>query len=176
MVVGNKLSVGQIGTGVVLNMSSTGIAFNTRDEVECGSFVNVWIAWLSDPSDCVTTLQAYGRIVRNSQAVTAIQVWRYEYSRQEWNRPPLNDCLGSVTNDLDGRCAEFLGRYSNKKNVTAQMLVNCEIILSHNRATLVPSCSVTIISTIQTDYLNIVDWFHGRLGVTRFTLTSIFRR
>src|SRR5690349_5297803 len=82
MVVGNKLSVGQIGTGFVLNMSSTGIAFHTRDEVECGSFVNVWIPWFSDPSDCVTTLQAYGRVVRNSQEVTAIHVWRYEFSKE----------------------------------------------------------------------------------------------
>ena len=79
--------VGQLGTGLVLNMSSTGIAFYTSARVQCGCYVNVWMPWLSD-----INLKAYGRIVRNSQEVTVVRVLRYEFYRQVSNRPPLNIC------------------------------------------------------------------------------------
>ena len=88
MVVG-KGNVGQLGTGVVLDMSSTGIAFRTCDQIECGRFVNISIPWLSDSTDSITTLNAYGRVVRSSAGVTAIQVLRYEFSRQESTCSPL---------------------------------------------------------------------------------------
>ena len=81
--------VGQLGIGVLLDISSTGIAFRTSDEVECGRFVNVSIPWLSGFTDGITALKAYGRVVRNNQEVTAIQVLRYEFSRQESTCSPL---------------------------------------------------------------------------------------
>src|SRR5690348_3634968 len=64
--------VGQLGIGVLLDISSTGIAFRTSDEVECGRFVNISIPWLSG-TDSITTLKAYGRVVRHSEQTTAIQ-------------------------------------------------------------------------------------------------------
>jgi hypothetical protein len=87
MVVG-KGYIGQLATGVVLDMSSTGIAFRTCDPIECGRFVNLSIPWRSGCTDSITTLKAYGRVVRNSE-VTAIQVLRYEFSRQATNCLPI---------------------------------------------------------------------------------------
>ena len=95
MVVGK----GDLGrTGVVLDISSTGIAFRTCDEIECGRFVNISIPWLSGSTESITTLKAYGSVVRASEGVTAIQVLRYEFSRQESNRLLLGLCS---TIDLD---------------------------------------------------------------------------
>src|SRR5438309_5860294 len=78
--------VRQQGTGVVLDISSTGIAFRSYDGIECGRFVNISIPWLAGCADSIIALKAYGRGVRKSEEVTAIQVLRYEFSRQESNR------------------------------------------------------------------------------------------
>jgi hypothetical protein len=73
-------SPGPIRTGEVLDMSSTGIGFQTRDELLCGSFVNVEIPWISG-----TTLTAYGRVVRSNRDVIAIQVLRRQFHNEASN-------------------------------------------------------------------------------------------
>src|SRR6476646_515867 len=81
---------GQRGTGVVVDISSTGMGFHTSGELQCGSFVHVSISLFSGSSNGVTTLKAYGRVVRNSEQATAIRVLRYDFSRQESTPSPLD--------------------------------------------------------------------------------------
>jgi len=73
-----------VGQGVVLNMCSTGIAFHSKDAVQCGCFVDVKIPWFSNGEfGCATTLIAYGRVVWKNQELSAIQVLRRKFHRQE---------------------------------------------------------------------------------------------
>jgi hypothetical protein len=73
--------VGQAGTGTVLNMSSSGIAFNTGDTIPCGCFVEFSIPW---PYPGVQrTFVAYGRVVRKSGKLIAIHVLRHRLAQED---------------------------------------------------------------------------------------------
>jgi hypothetical protein len=71
----------QMGTGTVVNISSTGIAFKTTDTIPCGCYVNVAVSW-PYPVAAPTTLMAYGRVVRKSGEMMAIRVLRRKFQRQ----------------------------------------------------------------------------------------------
>jgi hypothetical protein len=62
-------------------MSSSGIAFQTSEQLSPGNFIEILIPWLTTAS-ATTALSAYGRVVRQSHEMTAVHVLRHAFHRQ----------------------------------------------------------------------------------------------
>ena len=71
------------GNGETLDMSSSGVAFDAKQPLKEGSFVELSISWpvLLDES-CPMRLIIFGRIVRSSQEKTVCTVDKYEFRTQ----------------------------------------------------------------------------------------------
>src|SRR6266496_5889182 len=80
------VSGGPVGTGTVLNMSSTGIAFHTADAIPFDCFVDVSIGWPC-PGAARTTFLAYGRVVRKSGELIAMHVLRHQFLQNQPTSP-----------------------------------------------------------------------------------------
>lgn len=73
---------GQTGTGTVLNLSSTGMAFYTVEPIPSDCFLDVAIAWPC-PGATDLTFTAYGRVVRNTGEVVAVHVLRHRLTKAD---------------------------------------------------------------------------------------------
>jgi hypothetical protein len=71
------------GMGETLDMSSSGVAFESKQPLKEGSFIELSISWpvLLDES-CPMRLIIFGRIVRSSQDKTVCTVDKYEFRTQ----------------------------------------------------------------------------------------------
>ena len=78
-IVKNYLVVGN-GTGTTIDMSSSGIAFQTDQPLKVGSYLEVSASWpvLLDGS-CPLKLVVFGKVVRSDGQITAIAADRHEF-------------------------------------------------------------------------------------------------
>jgi hypothetical protein len=71
------------GSGTVLNMSSSGIAFSTEEPLLRGAMVELSIAWpVLLNGNCPMKMVAEGRVVRSTGTCTAIRMDRHEFRTQ----------------------------------------------------------------------------------------------
>lgn len=71
------------GTGMTVNMSSGGIAFETSAILSPGEHLELSIGWpIKLNAVCPLKLVASGRVVRTEASLTVIQLERYEFRTQ----------------------------------------------------------------------------------------------
>jgi PilZ domain len=75
------VETGDIGQGVGVNISSTGLSFRTPELLAPGCLVNVRMSWRILGRE--TTLAAYGQVVRSKQGAVGMQVLRHEFRRSK---------------------------------------------------------------------------------------------
>jgi hypothetical protein len=68
------------GSGLTLNMSSSGILFTTPAPLPAGDRVQVSVDWPASLSEqCGLTLVAQAKIVRSSENATAVVIEKYDF-------------------------------------------------------------------------------------------------
>jgi hypothetical protein len=71
------------GSGAVMNMSSSGIAFSTGEILARGAMVELSIAWpVLLNGNCPMKMVVEGRVVRSDGHCTAIRMERHEFRTQ----------------------------------------------------------------------------------------------
>jgi len=69
-----------VGSGKTLNLSSSGVAFVTADDLPVGGYVEVSIAWPALLENrCPLQLIGYGRVLRSSRGTVATTIEQYEF-------------------------------------------------------------------------------------------------
>jgi len=70
----------QTGTGKTINFSGGGLAFAGGDGLKPGASIELEIAWpVMLNSTCPLKLVVTGKVVRSSEAMTAVRMERYEF-------------------------------------------------------------------------------------------------
>jgi PilZ domain len=66
--------------GETLNISSTGVLFSTKHDLEPGKRVELSISWPAQLNDhCALKLVAKGRVVRSEPGQAALEIQKYEF-------------------------------------------------------------------------------------------------
>jgi hypothetical protein len=85
-------SSAESGFGLTQNLSSGGVAFVSDVAIDIGSIIEVWVSWPVEVKEISSLeLRMTGRVMRSSNAETAIQVKRHDFVRVERAR---NDGAG----------------------------------------------------------------------------------
>jgi hypothetical protein len=82
-IIKNRL-VTHTGTGKMLNMSSSGIAFTCDETFRLGMSINLYISWpalLNGKTPIMLFVE--GRVVRIEGQVAAVEIGRYEFRTQK---------------------------------------------------------------------------------------------
>lgn len=69
-----------VGSGKTLNLSSSGVAFVTKDELPVGAYMELSIAWPALLENrCPLQLIGFGRVLRSSGGTVAATIQQYEF-------------------------------------------------------------------------------------------------
>jgi hypothetical protein len=73
----------EAGTGKTINMSSSGILFETDQVLRPGKRVEINVSWPAQLNDqCALKLVARGRVVRWEEGRTAVEIHQHEFRTQ----------------------------------------------------------------------------------------------
>jgi hypothetical protein len=76
------------GSGKTLNISSSGVLFTTDHDLPVGTRLEVSISWPAQLNErCLLNLVARGRVTRNFNGQSALQIQQYEFRTQ--SRPGM---------------------------------------------------------------------------------------
>jgi hypothetical protein len=67
--------------GHTVNMSRTGLLFNTADSLENGSPVELWIDWPARPVEVERWLRVWGWVVRQCDGSVAVAIRQYSFEQ-----------------------------------------------------------------------------------------------
>lgn len=72
------------GMGTTINISSSGLVFESRDYLPVGSYIDVLISWpVRSPDKRPLQVAVQGRVVRNDAVTTAVQIVRHEFRQED---------------------------------------------------------------------------------------------
>ena len=85
------------GAGLSLDMSSSGIRFSTREQIEIGTMVQVSVNWPARlGGTCPLRVVAEGRVVRSDVHWAALSIQRYEFRTRGSGQPQFAAMGSSV--------------------------------------------------------------------------------
>jgi hypothetical protein len=71
-----------IHNGRTLNMSRSGLLFETEESLDSGSPIELWIDWPARPPDVERWLRIWGWVVRRGERSVAIAIRQYSFEQR----------------------------------------------------------------------------------------------